>query len=419
MPDHDDSSGRPVNVRPAISPRRERGSAWLNRNVVGMGLTSFLSDFGHEMATAVLPAFLASIGAGPAVLGFIEGIADAVSSFVKVWAGHASDRWGHRKAIAVMGYALTGISKASFALATTWHLVLLGRVVGWFGRGIRGPVRDAMLAESVQPAARGRAFGFHRASDTTGAVAGPLLALLALRLIGMRAIFVLTLIPGLLSALAFAVLVHDPSPQRRGHPLLISLQSLPAAFRRFLVAVGLFGIADCAPTLLVLRAQRDLEPAYGLAVAASTGVALYLLRNALYASASYPIGSLSDRIDRRALLAAGYGLAALTFAGFAWLRLTIPIAAVLFALAGIFIAAEDTLEGALAADLLHEDGRGLGFGILATVNGVGDLVSSAAVGALWSVFGAAVGFTYAAAVSLLAAVALLLLLPSRRPATEG
>ncbi len=419
MPDHDDSSGQLVDLIPTIAPPRERGSAWLNRNVVGMGVTSFLSDFGHEMATAILPAFLASIGAGPAVLGLIEGIADAVSSFVKVWAGHASDRWGHRKAIAVMGYALTGISKASFALATTWHLVLLGRVVGWFGRGIRGPVRDAMLAESVPPLARGRAFGFHRASDTAGAVAGPLCALVALHLIGMRSIFLLTLGPGLLAAFAFATFVRDPSPDRQGHRFLTSLRTLPSGFRRFMLAVGLFGIADCAPTLLILRVQRDLEPLHGLAVAASAGVGLYLLRNVLYASASYPIGSLSDRIDRRALLAAGYGLAALTFAGFAWLRLTIPIAAVLFALAGIFIAAEDTLEGALAADLLHAESRGLGFGILATVNGVGDFVSSAVVGALWGLVGAEVGFTYAAVVSLLAALVLLVLRPSRQMTTEG
>lgn len=118
-----------------------------------------------------------------------------------------------------------------------------------------------------------------------------------------------------------------------------------------------------------------------------------MLRNVLYASASYPIGVLSDRVDRRTLLAAGYGLAALTFAGFARLRLTIPIATVLFALAGIFIAAKDTLEGALAADDLHEDGRGLGFGILATVSGVNDLVSSAVVSALWGVLGTAVGLT--------------------------
>lgn len=419
MADHDEAFEEAIDFSTVVPPRAEPERAWLNRNVLGMGLTSFLSDFGHEMATAILPAFLASIGAGPAVLGLIEGIADAVSSFVKVWAGHASDRWGHRKAIAVTGYTLTGISKASFALATTWHLVLLGRVIGWFGRGIRGPVRDAMLAESVPPLARGRAFGFHRASDTAGAVAGPLCALVALHLVGMRSIFLLTLVPGLLSAFAFATFVRDPSRRRVGHTLRTSLRTLPSSFRRFMLAVGLFGIADCAPTLLILRLQQDLEPLRGLAVAASAGVALYLLRNVLYAAASYPIGALSDRVDRRTLLAAGYGVAAVTFAGFAWLRLTIPVAAVLFALAGIFIAAEDTLEGALAADLLRAESRGLGFGILATVNGVGDFVSSAVVGALWGVFGAGVGFTYAAVVSLLAAVVLFFLRPSRQMMTEG
>ena len=194
---------------------------WLNRNVVGMGLASLLSDWGHEMATVVLPAFLAVIGAPAAALGAIEGIADAVSSFVKLGAGWYSDRIGRRKGICVGGYFLTGISKAIFAFAAGWPLVLFGRTLGWFARGIRGPLRDAILAESVSTEDRGKAFGFHRAGDTLGAIIGPLCAVGLLALLQgqsaadpsapFRTVFLLTLIPGVGSALAFGLRVRPKS----------------------------------------------------------------------------------------------------------------------------------------------------------------------------------------------------------------
>ena len=142
---------------------------WLNRNVVGMGLTSLLSDAGHEMATAVLASFLGIIGAPVYALGIIEGVSDALSSFVKLGAGWWSDRLGHRKAIVTIGYALTGGAFVLFVVAVTWPLVLVGRMIAWFGRRIRGPLRDVMLADSFAAGDRGKAFGFHRAGDTLGA----------------------------------------------------------------------------------------------------------------------------------------------------------------------------------------------------------------------------------------------------------
>src|SRR5713101_3653691 len=200
----------------SIPPRPKQ---WLNRNVIGMGFTSLLSDAGHESATAVLPAFLSIIGASPIALGVIEGMADAVASFVKLGAGWYSDRVGQRKPVAVAGYFLTGVAKALFAFAWIWPLVLVGRVLGWFGRGIRGPLRDAMLAESVSPEDTGKAFGFHRAGDTLGAILGPLLAVLIIGYLEaapqadpsqpFRVVFLLTLIPGVGSALAFALMVTE------------------------------------------------------------------------------------------------------------------------------------------------------------------------------------------------------------------
>jgi MFS family permease len=390
---------------------------WLNRNVIGMGITSLFSDAGHEMATAVLPAFLATLGVSAAALGAIEGVADAVASVAKLGSGWWSDRIGHRKAITVGGYALTGAAKALFALAAGWPLVLTGRVLAWFGRGIRGSLRDAMLVESVDPADIGKAFGFHRAGDTIGAVIGPLLGVAAIGVLHtrftdpvlpFRVVFLLTLIPGLGSAAAFAVMVRE---RRRtpNHALgfWASIRGLPRSYRRFLIGVFVFGLADFAPTLLILRATDVLTPVHGVAHAAQLAALLYALRNLLYATASFPIGALADRMDRRWLLAAGYLVAALTFVGFMRASTDLWYLALLFAAAGIFIAAEDALEGAIAGELLPDATRGVGYGVLGTVNGVGDLCSSVLVGILWTHVSVAAGLLYAAVVSVAGAVLIL------------
>jgi hypothetical protein len=277
-------------IAPAEVPAKPDNGlgGWLNRNVFAFGLTSMLGDVCHEMATAVLPQFMRTIGVGAASLGLIEGIADALSSFVKLGAGFHSDKIGHRKAWTVAGYALTAVAKALFAFALAWPLILVGRVLGWFGRGIRGPLRDAMLADSVDQRYRGKAFGFHRAGDTLGAVVGPLLAFWLLGLVadhpgvlkpfanifplfatspgpGFRLIFLLTLIPGLLSVASILFLVKE---KRRpaNHTLTFwgGLKSMPNDYRSFLVAVGIFGLADFAPTLMILRATEVLEGPMGL-----------------------------------------------------------------------------------------------------------------------------------------------------------
>ena len=248
---------------------------WLTRTVAGIGVASLLSDLGHEAATAVLPMFLASLGAAPAALGIIEGVSDAVSSFLKLGAGWYSDRLRRRKGMAVAGYFLTGIATASFAAASGWAHVLIARTLAWFGRGVRGPVRDAILTEAVPAEARGRAFGFDRALDSAGAVIGPIVALLLIGSSSFRAIFLYSLIPGLLAALSFAFLVKE---ERAGvistRTLSMSLRALPPAYKRFLAAVAVFGAADFAHTLLMLRASQLFEAA-GYASAQQMAVSLY------------------------------------------------------------------------------------------------------------------------------------------------
>ncbi len=387
--------------------KRQQSSAWINRNVLGMGITSFLSDACHEMATSVLPGFLAVLGAPPMALGFIEGVSDAVSSFVKLWGGWISDKLGHRKALTAAGYFLTGISKSLFAFAATWHLVLAGRIIGWFGRGFRGPIRDAMLADSVDPSVSGKAFGFHRAGDTLGAIVGPLLGVWLLSMWQplegedmsqpFRNVFLITLIPGVLSSVVFVVMVVEKRRQTN-HQLEFwgTVRSLPSDFNRFLVAVGIFGLGDFAPTLLILAATYLLTPTYGISHAAQIAGMMYVVRNTTYAIASFPIGALSDRINRVILLAIGYLIAFLTVVGFILAFLfhwtSLPYLFLLFALAGVFIAAEDTLESVITADFIRPETRGVGMGVLGTVNGIGDFVASVLVGFLWTAVSPAAAF---------------------------
>jgi len=397
---------------------------WLNRNILGFALTSFLSDFCHEMATAVLPQFIQTIGVSAAALGFIEGAADAISSFSKLGVGYWGDKTGNRKNLTVIGYALTGFSKAVFAFAFAWPLLLAGRIVGWLGRGIRSPLRDAMLADSVTEKNRAKAFGFHRAGDTAGAVAGPLVAFLLLSLItshpeiaqlpehlfpflssaagkNFRVIFLLTLVPGILSVASMVFLVKE---KRRSpnHGLRFTgvMRAMPKQYRIFLLAVGVFGMADFAPTLMILRATTVLAPDIGLLKAMKLAALLYTLRNIVYAAASYPIGALSHRFSRTRYLAAGYAVAVVTFVGFFFAISSVPWFALCFALAGVFIAWEDTMEAVAVRDYVDDSIAGTAFGLLGTINGIGDFASSIIVGALWTAVSPKWGFGYAVIVGL-------------------
>src|SRR5438477_8095093 len=227
----------------ATNPQSSPPSApngWLNRTVLGVGLTSLFSDWSHETATAVLPAFLAVVGAGPAWLGVIEGISDGLSSFAKLAAGHYTDRLKHRKPLAVFGYAFTAIATASFGVASHALQVLAGRSAAWLGRGVRSPAKKALLAADVPPGAYGRAFGLERLMDTLGAILGPLTALWILQATNhsYRQVFLWTLLPGLVAVLCFWLLVRErPVDRKEQKSFLIGLRALPVEFRQFLVGV--------------------------------------------------------------------------------------------------------------------------------------------------------------------------------------
>ena len=368
--------------------------------MLGIGLASLFSDWSHEIATAALPAFLANLGVAAAWLGIIEGVSDGLASFAKMASGYYTDGLQRRKPIAVAGYVVTAVGTAAFALATNaWH-VLLARSSAWLGRGVRTPVRKALLAASVDRSAYGRAFGLERAMDTVGAIVGPLSALLILEATqhNYRTLFALTLIPGLLAAAVIAFLVKERSRAPVPHISFGDrLRSLPANYRKFLAAVALFGAGDFAHSMLILLATQKLAPSLGLARAASIAVTLYILHNVCYAAFSFVAGVLADRWPKSLLLAVGYTLAGVMTLIIIVLPATIWTLAAVFVVGGIYIALEETLEDSLCAELVDESHHGMAFGVLATVNGAGDLISSVVVGILWTLYGTQVAFGYSAA----------------------
>jgi MFS family permease len=379
---------------------------WLNSTVLGIGLASLFSDWSHEIATAAMPAFLATLGVAAVWLGVIEGVSDGLSSFAKMASGFYTDRLQRRKPIAVTGYLVTAIGTAAFSLATNaWH-VLFARAAAWLGRGVRTPVRKALLAASVPREAYGRAFGLERAMDTIGAILGPLTALLILEASqhNYRFLFACTLVPGLLAAAVIAFLVKER--ERRPVPHISfgeRLRLLPATYRKFLVAVSLFGAGDFAHTMLILLATQKLAPAFGVGKAASIAVLLYVLHNVFYASFSLIAGWFADRFPKNRLLAGGYALAGLMTLAIIFLPATIWTMALVFVAGGIYIAMEETLEDSLCAELVEENHHGMAFGALATVNGIGDFISSIVVGSLWSGFGTEIAFSYSALLFFLGA----------------
>jgi len=388
-------------IIPAPPPRR-----WLTRGVLGIGLASLFSDWGHEAGTAILPAFLAGMGAPAVALGVIEGVSDGLSSFAKLAGGWIADRPPWRKPTGIIGYCATAISTFAYAFVASWPAVLIVRALGWIGRGSRGPSRDALLADSVAPSQAGRAFGFERAMDNLGAVLGPLSAAALLGILGARGVFRWTLVPGLAAALLFALLAPagKSAEGHRAPNLVSSFAQLPKIYWRFLVGVFAHGIGDFAPTLLILRASQILAPRDGIARAAAIAVALYTFLNFTSTAASYPAGALGDRFGKRGLLAMGYLTGAIAFAGFILAPPTMPVLVALFGLAGIHAGLQASIEKSLAAELLPATVRGSGFGILATANGIGDLVSSIAVGALWSSVSPAAGFLWGGIFALLGAI---------------
>ncbi len=390
------------------SAERESSAA---RNIYVFGITSFLNDTASEMAYWVLPAFLASLGAGPAQLGLIEGIAESVASFAKLFSGFLTDRIQHRKPVVVAGYFAANAVKPLLAMVTAWPQILLIRFTDRLAKGVRGAPRDVMVAESVRKERLGSAYGLIQSMDSAGAIAGPLVALALLGRFGIRSVFWAAAVPGALCVLVALVGIRE---KRRAAPggqasaaVLTSEKlktrgassreriSLPVSFYFVLVAVTLFSLGNSSDMFLVLRAQN-----VGIPVALAP--LLGLVFNITYTLASWPAGWFSDRVSRRLVGSAGYVIFAGVYIVFGRASSTLAIW-IAMAVYGFYYALTQPVLKALVVETVGEQVRGRALGIYFFVTSVATLAASLITGELWKHYGAAIPFYFSAGMALVAA----------------
>jgi len=393
------------------------GGGWLGPAVRGIGGASLLADLGHEIPTALLPSLLTStLGAPAAALGAIEGVADGLAGVARLGGGALADDPARRRATAVGGYTATAVLSGLIGVAgAAWQVGVL-RTAAWAARGLRVPSRNALLADAVPPAAYGRAYGFERAMDNLGAIAGPLLALALLALVGIRVAILLSIIPGLLAALAivYAVRRLPRLEARERRPLRLRLRPvLRGRLGALLAAVSAFELGNVAATLLILRATELLSPRHGADSAARIALVLYAGYNLAATLASPAAGHVGDRRGLVRVLAGGVLLFAAAYGVLAATGAEIGLILAGFVLAGVGIGCVETAEHGVVAALAPEALRGSAFGLLAAVQSIGNLAASAVAGILWTLVSPAAAFAYAAA-WMLVALALLAATAVRR-----
>ncbi len=383
---------------PDHTGRQTRWLRGLGPNVVRLGLVSFFADVSSEMVYPLIPIFLtATLHAPVAVVGLIEGCAEAVASVLKSVSGALSDRSRRRIPYIFSGYSMSAVAKPLMALAVGWPLVLVARVGDRFGKGLRTSPRDALIADSVVADQRGRAFGWHRAMDTMGAVVGPLVALALVWATNdnIRLILLLAFIPGLIGAL-LVLAVRDIAHTPVNAPAWLRWSAMPDGFRAYLVAWGVFALGNSSDVFLILRAS---QMGYGTPLV----IGLYVLYNVVYALSSPSLGGLSDRIGRKRVMLGGLLVFALVYAGFALITSAWQLW-ILFAVYGLYVASTEGVGKALAVDLVPREVRGRALGVLGTLTGMATLIASAAAGLLWSAVGPSAAFAYGAAGALISAL---------------
>lgn len=374
--------------------------ARLKPQVILLGLAALLNDAASELIYPLLPVFLTTtLGATPVIVGVIEGMAEFIASILKYFSGAWSDRVKRRKPWIVSGYALAAGSRALIAAATVWPLVLTARLIDRTGKGMRSAPRDAMIADVTPREARGRAYGFHRALDHTGAIAGPLLALLLLQGMGLslRATFYIAVIPGAIGVLMLAFLLRENEHATHAPPQpAIPDPQLPRRFRGAITAIALFGLANSSDAFLILQAH---------AAGVSTAMlpALWAAHHVIKSLFSTRAGALSDRVDRRYLLIAGWTIYALIYFLFPYAR-TLWAFVILFVVYAIPFTLAEGAERAWIADLVPAEARGKSFGIYYLANGLCLLAGTALFGLLYERVSPYAAFFTGAALALAAVV---------------
>ncbi len=375
-------------------------------NVIILGIVSLLTDISTEMVYPLVPLYLtAKLGASPAIVGLIEGVAESTASLLRVFSGYISDLVGRRKPLAILGYGSSTIGKIFLYLSNSWGLVFIGRWIDRFGKGIRTAPRDALIADSTDSTRRGSAFGLHRAMDTLGAATGVLLAYYFLtRFSGdYSRVFLYSLIPAFLgvAALFFVRETKKLKSSDASKPVL-KWSLLDRRLKGFLIVTLIFTLGNSSNQFLLLRAKD-------MGFNDTTVLLLYLAYNIVYMIFAYPAGRLSDRIGRKRLIVTGYLFYGLVYLGFAivgnasylWL---------LFGLYGIYIGLTEGVQKALISDIAPVETRATLIGLHATLEGIGLLPASFIAGLLWDTISASAPFYFGGAMGIIAAVGMLLVL---------
>jgi MFS family permease len=388
---------------PAVASERKPSAA---RNIYAFGLTSFLNDTATEMAYWVLPAFLVSLGAGPAQLGLIEGLAESVASFAKLFSGYLTDRIDRRKPLVVAGYFVANAVKPLLALVGAWWQILLIRFTDRLAKGVRGAPRDVMVAESVPKEKLGSAYGLIQSMDSAGAIAGPLAALVLLSRYGIRGVFWAAAVPGALCVMVALFGIREKkkthvsqSPRDMGHPAVVASGNvLPGSFYVVLIAVSLFSLGNSSDMFLVMRAQN-----VGIPVALAP--VLGLVFNITYTLGSWPAGWLSDHFSRRFIAAVGYLIFAAVY--FIFGRAPSPLALwITIAAYGLYYALTQPVLKALVVEAVGQDVRGRALGMYFFVTSVATLAASLITGELWKHYGAGVPFYFSGGLAAVSAALL-------------
>jgi MFS family permease len=390
------------NEQRSLAPAK--GDAHLPRNVWVLAWVAFFNDTSTEMGYWLLPQFLVSVlGAPPMAFGLIEGAAETIASFSRLLSGWLADLSGRRKPLTAAGYTLANMVKPLLAITHSWQQVFWIRFGDRAAKGFRAPPRDALIADSVDPAHRGAAFGLRQAMDTAGAIAGPLGAILFLRLFAgkIRDVFWMAAIPGAICTVLvwFALKEVRRAAPATSPPATRSHRLPRGKLILILAAVGIFSLGNSSDLFLILRAQN-------LGMGAWTAPALGLLFNVVYASLSWPAGKLSDRVPRRWLVVGGYLIYAAVYAGFALLRAP-QMVWFLFAVYGSYYALTEGVIKAWVADLAPADSRASVFGVLNWVVGVAAFPASFLAGWIWQRFSPAAPFALSSVLALIAGTLLL------------
>ncbi|MGB7062651.1 MAG: MFS transporter [Candidatus Zixiibacteriota bacterium] len=378
---------------------KDKISAKIPKNILVLGLVSFLTDASSDMIYPLLPLFLSDVlGSSMLFIGLIEGVAESTASILKIFSGWLSDRLRKRKLLVALGYGISSAGKPILSVVTAgWHVLLL-RFADRFGKGVRTSPRDALIADSASEERRGLAYGFHRAMDSAGAVVGPLLAFLLLPLVNenYRVLFLIASIPAVLAVLILILFVKEGKSFKEKITSLTrpKLSDFGPKFRIFMVGVVLFSLGNSSDAFLFIRAK-------GLNVELVHIPILWLILHLVYTLVSSPAGALSDRIGRKNLIISGLFIYSLAYAGFAFATRSVHVW-ILFGVYGLYYGLANGTMRALVADLVGEKRRALAFGVYHGAVGLTALPASLLFGWIWESLGVSAAFGFGAVLAFLA-----------------